>query len=117
MQFRKFIYVEDLAEGIVAGLKPVAIDQTYNLDGQQKISIREIAETVQKILGDVTIEYVDARPGDFVGKDASSGKALRELAWQATTSFEEGVRRYVEWYQAQALDRTESLARVDQALL
>jgi len=117
MQFRKFIYVEDLAEGIVAALKPVAINEIYNLDGQQKVSIREIAETVKKILGDVTIEYVEARPGDFVGKDASSEKALRELSWQATTPFEEGVRRYVEWYQAQARERTESLARVDQALL
>ena len=117
MQFRKFIYVEDLAEGIVAGLKPVAINQTYNLDGQQKVSIREIAETVQKILGDVTIEYVDARPGDFVGKDASSEKALRELAWQAITPFEDGVRRYVEWFQTQARERVESQARVDQALL
>jgi UDP-glucose 4-epimerase len=117
MQFRKFIYVDDLAEGIVAALKPVAINQTYNLDGHQKVSIREIAETVQKILGDVTIEYIDARPGDFVGKDASSAKALRELAWQATTPFEEGVRRYVEWFQTQARERVESLARVDQALL
>jgi len=117
MQFRKFIYVEDLAEGIVAGLKPIAINQTYNLDGQHKVSIKEIAETVQKILGDVTIEYVEARPGDFVGKDASSEKALRELGWQATTPFEEGVRRYVEWYQAQGREREESLARVDPALL
>jgi UDP-glucose 4-epimerase len=117
MQFRKFIYVDDLAEGIVAALKPVAINQTYNLDGHQNVSIREIAETVQKILGDVTIEYIDARPGDFVGKDASSAKALRELAWQATTPFEEGVRRYVEWFQTQARERVESLARVDQALL
>jgi UDP-glucose 4-epimerase len=117
LQFRKFIYVEDLAEGIVAGLKPVAINQTYNLDGTRKVSIREIAETVQKILGDVTIEYVEARPGDFVGKDASSEKALSELGWQASTPFEDGVRRYIEWFQAQTKERAESQARVDPALL
>jgi UDP-glucose 4-epimerase len=117
LQFRKFIYVEDLAEGIVAGLKPAAINQTYNLDGTRKVSIREIAETVQKILGDVTIEYVEARPGDFVGKDASSEKALRELGWQASTPFEEGVRRYIDWYKAQAQAREDAQARVDQSLL
>ena len=39
LQYRKFIYVEDLAEGIVAGLRPAAINQTYNLDGQEKVSI------------------------------------------------------------------------------
>lgn len=113
LQFRKFIYVEDLAEGIVAGLKPVAKHQIYNLDGRHKVSIREIAETVQKIIGDVTIEYVEARPGDFVGKDASSAKALAELGWEATTPFEEGVRRYVDWFRAQAEARAVAQARVD----
>ena len=117
LQFRKFIYVEDLAEGIVAGLKPIAINQTYNLDGQYKVSIKEIAETIKKILGEVAIEYVEARPGDFVGKDASSAKALRDLNWQATTAFEDGVRRYIDWFQAQGRERVESLSRVDPALL
>ena len=117
LQFRKFIYVEDLAEGIVAALRPAAIGQTYNLDGQEKVSIKQIAETIQKILGDVTIEYGPARPGDFPGKVASSEKAGRELDWRATTPFEEGVRRYVAWYQGQIEERAAARARVDQALL
>lgn len=117
LQFRKFIYVEDLAEGVVAALKPAAKNQTYNLDGREKVSIKQIAETVQKILGNVKIEFGPARPGDFSGKDASSEKALRELGWQATTPFEEGVRRYIDWYRAQQEERQESLARVDQSLL
>ena len=117
LQFRKFIYVEDLAEGNVAALKPAAINQTYNLDGAEKVSIKQIAETIQKILGDVTIEYGPARPGDFGGKDASSEKALRELGWKATTPFEEGVRRYVEWFQDQVRQREVSMARVDASLL
>jgi len=117
LQYRKFIYVEDLAEGIVAGLRPAAINQTYNLDGQEKVSIKQIAETVQKIVGDVSIEFGPARPGDFAGKDASSEKAFRELEWRASTPFEAGVRRYVEWFKTQAKERADSLARVDTSLL
>ncbi len=98
MQFRKFVYVEDLAEGNVKALRSVAANKIYNLDGSEKISIRQIAETVQKILGDVKIEYVPARPGDFSGKEVSSDLALQELDWKPQISFEEGVRRYIDWY-------------------
>ena len=97
-QFRKFVYVEDLAEGNVKALRSVAANKIYNLDGTEKITIKQIAETVQKILGDVKIEYVPARPGDFSGKEVSSKLAKDELDWQPKVSFEEGVRRYIEWY-------------------
>lgn len=99
-QFRKFIYVEDLAEGNVLALKTIAKNKIYNLDGKEKISIKQIAETIQKILGNVKIKYVPARPGDFSGKEISSELAKRELSWEPKTSFEEGVRRYIEWFKS-----------------
>lgn len=98
-QFRKFIYVEDLAEGIVLALQSKAINMIYNLDGREPITIRQIAETIKKILGDVQIEHTAPRPGDFSGKDISSSKAKKELGWEAKVTFEEGIRRYLKWYQ------------------
>jgi UDP-glucose 4-epimerase len=99
-QYRKFVYVEDLAEGNVLALMSVAKNRIYNLDGTEKVTIRQIAETIQRLLGDVRIEYVPARPGDFSGKEISSELAKRELGWEPKTPFEEGVRRYIEWYKA-----------------
>jgi UDP-glucose 4-epimerase len=98
LQFRKFVYVEDLAEGNVLALKSVAKNKIYNLDGSEKVTIRQIAETIQKIIGNVKIEYVPARPGDFSGKEVSSQLAKTELGWEPVTSFEAGVQRYVVWY-------------------
>ena len=97
-QFRYFIYVEDLAEGNAMALDPAARNQTYNLDGREKVTILQIAETVQKILGDVEITRVEERPGDFSGQTVSSEKAERELGWTPKVSFEEGVRNYIEWH-------------------
>lgn len=97
-QFRKFVYVEDLAEGNVKALKTTAPFRIYNLDGTEKITIRQIAETIQRVLGDVKIEYIPARPGDFSGKEVSSVRAREELGWEASTRFEEGVRKYIEWF-------------------
>ena len=113
LQYRKFIYVEDLAEGNVLALKPMAKNQTYNLDGVERVSIRQIAEEVQKVIGNVQIEYGPPRPGDFAGKEVSSEKALRDLGWKATTPFEEGLRRYVEWYRAEQQLRADQWAGVD----
>jgi UDP-glucose 4-epimerase len=98
---RYFIYVEDLAEGNVAALKEVAGNQIYNLQGLRQISIREIAETVKRLVGGGRIEYTEARPGDYDGKIISSEKARRELEWEPKVDIEEGIRRYIEWHKKQ----------------
>lgn len=99
-QYRNFIYVEDLAEGNVAALQPVAANQTYNLEGIRPVTIKEVAETIKRLMGNVAIEYKETRPGDYSGAIVSAEKAKRELGWEPKVDFEEGVRRYIEWYRA-----------------
>jgi UDP-glucose 4-epimerase len=96
-QSRSFIYVEDLAAGIVAGLQREAANRTYNLSGDEVVTILEIAETVQENTDGCEIVHTPPRPGDFPGKVVSNERALQELGWKAETSFKEGVRKYVEW--------------------
>ena len=97
-QYRKFVYVEDLAKGCVLALKEVARNKIYNLEGEEKISIKQIAETVDEILSGVKIVYIEGRKDDFSGKDISNQRAKDELGWSPTTSFKEGMKRYIEWY-------------------
>jgi UDP-glucose 4-epimerase len=116
-QFRKFVYVEDLAEGNVLALKAIAKNKIYNLDGMDKITIMQIAETVQKILNkEAKIEHIPARPGDFSGIEVSSELAKKELGWEPKVSFEEGVRRYIEWYNKIEEDRELKWAQIDDIL-
>jgi UDP-glucose 4-epimerase len=96
-QGRRFVYVEDLAAGVVEALRPEAANRVYNLAGTETTTIAEIAHTVKDLLGDVEIVHTEARAGDFGGKEVSSERALRELDWRAATPFREGVRRYVAW--------------------
>jgi len=97
-QFRNFVYVEDLAIGNVLCLKPIAKNKTYNLTGDTKITIKQIVETIQKIIGDVKIEYLPERPGDYSGKNISNDLAKKELSWEPSMPFEEGMNRYIDWY-------------------
>ncbi len=97
-QYRNFVYIEDLALGNVVALKDAAKNQTYNLEGIRPVTIREVAETVKKLVGNVSIEYKEARTGDYAGKIVSTKKASKELNWQPKVDLEEGVTRYIQWY-------------------
>lgn len=98
-QQRNFVYVEDLADGNLAALKKNAENQIYNLVGEKKVSVIEIADTIKKILGsEVKIEFEKQRPGDIPGNESSCEKAKKELGWEPKVDFEEGMRRTIEWY-------------------
>ncbi len=115
-QFRKFVYVEDLAEGNVLALKSLARNKIYNLDGSEKVTIKQIAETVRDIVGSVSISYVPSRPGDFSGKEVSSQLAKVELGWEPKIGFAEGIRRYIDWYKSRAVASEVEWDSLDQKL-
>src|SRR4030095_10647235 len=97
-QYRNFIYVEDLAEGNVAAFSTIVKNKIYNLEGIRPVTIKEVADTVSKLIEGVKIEYRDARPGDFKGRIVSNEKAGRELGWKPKVDLEEGMKKYIQWY-------------------
>jgi UDP-glucose 4-epimerase len=98
-QYRNYVYISDLADAHVLALQEVAKNQVYNLEGPEKVSIRDIAESLNELMGgSVKIEYTPARPGDYGGKVVSAEKILRELNWQAHIPFREGMRRTFDWF-------------------
>ncbi len=96
-QSRRFVYVEDLADGVAAALDPAAANRVYNLVGRENTSVRSIARTVRDVVGDVPIVHIEGRTGDLKGGNVSGERAARELGWEPSTAFVDGVRRYVEW--------------------
>jgi UDP-glucose 4-epimerase len=113
-QSRRFVYVEDLADGVALGLDDVATNRVYNLASDENVTIKQIAVRVQEVMGDVEIVYTPARPGDFGGKVVSSERALRELGWSASTPFNVGVEKYIEW---RLENETQKAASADAAVI
>lgn len=97
LQTRRFVYVEDLAEGVVAGLERGAEGRVYNLAGDETVTIRELADVVSGLVGDTEIVHTPGRNGDFGGAVISNERAAKELDWRASTPVREGVRRYLAW--------------------
>ena len=106
MQTRRFVYVEDLADGIVRALAPEAANRVYNLAGNETVTIRRLAETVRRQVGEVEIVHTPGRNGDFVGsRDLQRARRRRARLGgvDANTPRGLGYRDWVEHGQPQAL--------------
>jgi hypothetical protein len=78
-QSRRFVYVEDLAEGVIAALHPVAANLVYNLVADEDTTVLEIAQVVRDQIGDIDIIHTEGRVGDFRGIQADGSRAANEL--------------------------------------
>ncbi len=99
-QSRRFVFVEDLADGVVSALRPEAANRIYNLTGDEDTTILQIAEAVRDHVADSGIVHTPGRKGDLGSKEVSSERAQRELGWSARTRFAEGFRSYLAWRRA-----------------
>jgi UDP-glucose 4-epimerase len=98
-QYRKFVFVRDMAQAHLLAMQEAAANETYNLEGARKVTVLEVAEGIRRAIGDhVRIELGPERPGDFGGKEVSGEKARRELGWSPRVEFETGLAETVEWF-------------------
>ena len=100
-QVRNYVYVGDLAAAHVRALDPAAANGVFALDGAEPISVVEIANVIGRLLDrDVAVEHTAGRPGDYRGRVISTERARAVLGWGDLTSFEDGVRAYLDWHLA-----------------
>jgi UDP-glucose 4-epimerase len=97
LQTRQFVYVEDLAEGVVAGVQTGAANRIFNLVGTEETSVRQIAETIRALVAEVPVVHGPERPVDVRIPTISGARAAAELGWQPRIPFAAGVRRYLDW--------------------
>jgi len=96
LQFRKFVHVTDLARGNVLALKPEAENQIYNLEGNEKVSIKQLAEWVREHANPkISVIHTPARAGDFKGVEISNEKALKQLGWKTEIDFLTGLKQVI----------------------
>jgi UDP-glucose 4-epimerase len=97
LQARQFVYVQDLADGVVAAVAGPAPAGVYNLVGEESVSVRAIADHVRELVADVPIVYVEQRVADVETRQVSAERAAHQLGWRARTPFRLGVRAYLDW--------------------
>lgn len=98
-QSRGFTYVDDIARGTIAALKPLGFE-IINLGGHEVITINRLIEILEEKIGkEADIEHFPRHPADAMTNQADITKARKLLDWEPRVSLEEGIGRMVDWYE------------------
>jgi nucleoside-diphosphate-sugar epimerase len=97
-QSRGYTYVDDIARGVILGLKPVGYE-IINLGGHENVTMNELIGMIEKELGKkASIQPIPFPPADMLANLADVSKAGRLLGWEPQIGLEEGLARTVAWY-------------------
>lgn len=115
---RDFIFVEDMARGLMACALKGEAGGVYNLATGRETSILELATIINEYTGNTTpLDLRPARDWDRSGKRfASTEKAERELGFTAQVEIREGLRRTVDWTKANQELIKRSIAKHDKLM-
>lgn len=97
-QERDFTFVDDIAQGTIAGLKPLGFE-TVNLGSDRPTTVLEVIRILENLLGrSANINHEPAHPADVEATWADISKAKNLLDWTPQNTLEEGLRQSVDWY-------------------
>lgn len=97
---RDWIHVIDHNIGVDMILHEGKVGEVYNLGGHSERTNLEVVKTILKQLGknEDLITYVNDRPGHDLRYAIDSTKSEKELNWDRTYTFEDGIKETIDWY-------------------
>ena len=96
---REFIYAEDAAEGIVLAAERYNGPDAVNIGSGYEIAIRDLAELIARLTGfEGQLVWDTTKPNGQPRRGLDTTRAEQYFGFKARTSFEEGLRRTIDWY-------------------
>ncbi len=100
-QSRGFTYVDDIARGTIAALKPLGYE-VINLGGHEVISINGLVELIEELTGKkANVQYGPPNLADMFMNQADVTKAREMLGWNPQVNLKEGIKNLIDWYMAE----------------
>ncbi|WP_405292400.1 GDP-L-fucose synthase family protein [Algibacter sp. Ld11] len=95
---REFLHVEDMAQAVVFALENKLPEHLYNVGTGTDVTIKNLAETVQRIVGhEGAIVWDDTKP-DGTPRKLMDVSKMKTLGWQATTPLDQGIENTYNWF-------------------
>lgn len=95
---REFMHVDDLADAVVFSLENQLPAHLYNIGTGEDLSVKELAETIQKIMGHKgTIQWDNTKPDGTPRKFLDVSK-MTQAGWKAKINLEDGIKSTYKWF-------------------
>ena len=95
---REFLYVEDMAEAVVFALENKLPDSLYNLGSGVDLTIKQLAEIIQKITGHQGAIIWDYTKPDGTPRKLMDVSKMNALGWKHRVALEEGIQKTYNWF-------------------
>ena len=101
---REFLFVDDMAEAVVFALENKLPEYLYNIGSGKDITIKQLAETIQNVVGhEGEIIWDDIMP-DGTPRKLLDVTKMKELGWHYSIDLKEGIEKTYQWFQENIKD-------------
>ena len=101
---REFLFVDDMAEAVVFALENKLPEYLYNIGSGKDITIKQLAETIQNVVGhEGEIIWDDSMP-DGTPRKLLDVTKMKELGWHYSIDLKEGIEKTYQWFQENIKD-------------
>ncbi|MFY9243764.1 MAG: GDP-L-fucose synthase [Polaribacter sp.] len=95
---REFLFVDDMAEAVMYALENQLSEYLYNVGSGKDITIKELAETIQKTVGHKGQIIWDATKPDGTPRKLMDVSKMAAIGWEYATELEEGIEKTYDWF-------------------
>ena len=98
LPMREFLFVDDMAKAVVFALENKLPDYLYNVGTGEDLTIRELAETIQQIIGHKGEIIWDSSKPDGTPRKLMDVSKMHELGWKHQVDLKDGIQKTYNWF-------------------
>lgn len=95
---REFLHVDDLAKAVFFVMTNSLPDHLYNVGSGKEVTIKQLAELIQRIVGHTGEIVWDASKPDGTPRKLMNVEKLKKAGWQSSIDLEQGIRATYQWF-------------------
>ena len=95
---REFLFVDDMAEAVVFALENKLTEHLYNVGSGKDITIKKLAETIQKVIGHQGEIIWDSSKPDGTPRKLMDVSKMTSIGWTYSTELEVGIEKTYNWF-------------------
>ena len=95
---REFLFVDDMAEATIFALENDLPEYLYNIGTGKDITIKELAETIQNVIGHKGKILWDVTKPNGTPRKLMDVSKMKDLGWQYSTELKDGIKKTYDWF-------------------